>query len=304
MVQVIVQGDLYLYPSTYGLHQCDLHDVGLQPFCANITADGNFSTLNNPLWCSDMWCYVDPNECNVPTVFSPYLNQTTSFSYEACGAENAFSAFYLDKQPRPPPPLPPPSPSPPSFPPMVPPSPPPPSLPPPPPPPALPPSPPPPVDDSPLTFDVVPSSVSTTLGARSSRTTSPPLILASHQVSSWQLFTSTHMASTTDVFEGISFRCPYPSVTFDGEASYSRRVGLTNHRGTEALPVSFGFFCRPDGAIAIISPTADSQPVLFSAADTLAVRITASGAVEVCPHTISAAPSSLRSSRSSYPDPR
>ena len=47
-------------------------------------SDGNFSVLGNPLWCSDLWCYVDPSDCNVETIFAnSYVNNQPNNAQES-----------------------------------------------------------------------------------------------------------------------------------------------------------------------------------------------------------------------------
>ena len=99
----------YEYPSNYGLVDCETFDVGRQPFCDSVSIGGAFDPLANPLWCSDMWCYVNASACNVSTYESSYFPGRLRYSYETCGTANEFSTYYALKQPRPPPPQPPPS---------------------------------------------------------------------------------------------------------------------------------------------------------------------------------------------------
>ena len=153
-LRVNISNAEYAYPSTYGLDTCEAHDRGLPPVCTNST-----HTQPGYEWCFDFWCYVDADNCNVPSTTSAYTSGSDlSFSYGACGDINYFNAWYF--QP-PPPPLPPPPPSPPSPPPPSPPPLPPPQSPlPSPPPPSLPPSPPPPMPPPPTPPPPLPPSPS------------------------------------------------------------------------------------------------------------------------------------------------
>ena len=74
-LNVSIFGELYAYPPTYGLG-CGAHDAGTRPYCAT-TLGGTLSPLDNPRWCSDLWCYVDPSDCNVDSA-----NYTVGASYQ------------------------------------------------------------------------------------------------------------------------------------------------------------------------------------------------------------------------------
>lgn len=78
------------YPSSYGLASCAAHDNGLAPYC---------NTSVPPAWCYQSWCYVNASTCNLATSTTSYLNNYSrgdevAFSYEACGAEDGFSAWF------------------------------------------------------------------------------------------------------------------------------------------------------------------------------------------------------------------
>ena len=66
-------------------------------------------------WCSQPWCWVDPNECTgvaAPVGSSYFAHIGLTFSYETCNAVNVFSDFYAAiMAPRPPPPTAPPPPA-------------------------------------------------------------------------------------------------------------------------------------------------------------------------------------------------
>ena len=86
----------HAYPPTYGLNTRRPQDAGLPPFC-NVV-DGfnfNFDPLANPPWCSQSWCYVDADRCNVPVTPASYLpGANISYSYAACSSINEFNEFF------------------------------------------------------------------------------------------------------------------------------------------------------------------------------------------------------------------
>ena len=80
------------YPVGYGVGTCSQHDRHLAPSC-----DG----INPPSWCSNNWCYVDPDNCKAGlegTNEGGYIWSRTPdleippYSYETCG----FANTYLD----------------------------------------------------------------------------------------------------------------------------------------------------------------------------------------------------------------
>jgi hypothetical protein len=81
----------FTYPSTYGSGSCAAHDRDLSPFCDVATP---------PEWCYHTWCYVNASECEGAAVATSfYLSEhergdEVFFSYEACGASDAFTAWY------------------------------------------------------------------------------------------------------------------------------------------------------------------------------------------------------------------
>ncbi len=143
---VVVNGEHYNYPASYGMANCATHDQGLAPDCN--------SPGTAPSWCEKPWCYVNLTACNTelfPSVYVTFYGTKLFYSYSACGQADLFTFARPPDAPPPPPPVvpPPPSPSPPppAPPPPPSPSPPPPMQPPPPspsPPPPLPPPMPPP----------------------------------------------------------------------------------------------------------------------------------------------------------------
>lgn len=93
----ISSGDLqYLgvtYPDSYGADACAAFDSSLEPYCANSTG----APLDTrPEWCDDQWCFVDPDNCDLPITFkSTYFpDSDLSYSYMACGNNATFSAWF------------------------------------------------------------------------------------------------------------------------------------------------------------------------------------------------------------------
>jgi len=87
------EGDLYydghLYPSDYGL-SCKDHDADLAPFC---------NTDDNPEFCSEQFCYVDPDDCSYPLVYlSGYFpDSNLYYSYQTCGANGTFYDWFNNR---------------------------------------------------------------------------------------------------------------------------------------------------------------------------------------------------------------
>ena len=89
-LRVNLAGREYSYLPGYGLSQCVQHDAGLQPYCnaANVS--------ERPAWCQDSWCYVDENDCSLPTTVSAYFETggRLRYSYTTCGATNSFTNWF------------------------------------------------------------------------------------------------------------------------------------------------------------------------------------------------------------------
>jgi hypothetical protein len=70
------------YDSHYGLDFCKQHDKGLAPKCDPwSTADPNSPDAS----CNNVWCYVDPNNCDIPDLesasgFGASTSDSTKFS--------------------------------------------------------------------------------------------------------------------------------------------------------------------------------------------------------------------------------
>ena len=75
----------YSYPAGYGLG-CNQHDNGLLPYCTGGADD--------PSWCADSWCYVDPGNCNLVTSQGTYFTSDLFFSYRTCGNTNTYSLWF------------------------------------------------------------------------------------------------------------------------------------------------------------------------------------------------------------------
>lgn len=107
------QGEQLQYPPSYGLSNCSAHDVALAPFCNVTLPNGEFDPVSNPALCSTSWCFVDPSNCYVEYLTSPFL-VNMSYSYEHCADTNSENGFWNRIQPVAPPPNTPNAPSPPS----------------------------------------------------------------------------------------------------------------------------------------------------------------------------------------------
>ncbi|CAJ1441525.1 unnamed protein product [Effrenium voratum] len=80
------QSTSYVYPLNYGSLQCEAHDLNLPPFCSDDAA---------PAWCTQKWCYVDPNNCQGTTAYRSVLfaNSNAFYSYATCGESNEFTTW-------------------------------------------------------------------------------------------------------------------------------------------------------------------------------------------------------------------
>mmetsp|Transcript_67619 Transcript_67619/g.112425 ORF Transcript_67619/g.112425 Transcript_67619/m.112425 type:complete len:677 (+) Transcript_67619:110-2140(+) len=107
-----VNDAMYIYPSFYGLEFCVDHDMRLPPVC-NATDAGQTNATD---WCSETWCYVDPDDCDLPdddiqqSYYFPHIEELF-FAYMDCAEDPApppVSPSYV-LFPPPPPPTPPPN---------------------------------------------------------------------------------------------------------------------------------------------------------------------------------------------------
>ena len=62
--------------------------AGYSPQCAQ---------ENPPSWCSDSWCYVDPDSCDKPSKLGT-LSSDLYYSYEACGFVDIYSPSKIDSK--------------------------------------------------------------------------------------------------------------------------------------------------------------------------------------------------------------
>ena len=80
----IARSDGFCFPATHGALTCEHFDLDVAPECGQV---------QKPSWCSDMWCYVDPTNCERPHSPSGYFSNATivgvkgravplSYSYE------------------------------------------------------------------------------------------------------------------------------------------------------------------------------------------------------------------------------
>ena len=86
-------GAQHSYPSAYGT-SCIGWDELLPPFCGK---DGN-PLPDQPSWCSQPWCYVDPDKCKKSDVEeTAFFGEGTNlwYSYSTCNAEDLFSGTEL-----------------------------------------------------------------------------------------------------------------------------------------------------------------------------------------------------------------
>eukprot|EP00927_Polykrikos_kofoidii_P003552 TRINITY_DN11423_c0_g1_i1.p1 TRINITY_DN11423_c0_g1~~TRINITY_DN11423_c0_g1_i1.p1 ORF type:complete len:556 (+),score=69.73 TRINITY_DN11423_c0_g1_i1:151-1818(+) len=119
----------YCYPTDYGQGHCTPWDKGLLPHCAAYRGPGKLRSKPNELldrgipesckgtllaketpecqalfepmpfalpWCSESWCYVDKDNCNVPFASSYYFpGRALHYSYDTCGDGNYFEIWHL-----------------------------------------------------------------------------------------------------------------------------------------------------------------------------------------------------------------
>ena len=80
----------HVYPSDYGIG-CEQHDLSLPPFCNNSTDD-----QAKPEWCSQTFCYIDKDNCNLPFKYlSGYFPVSgLYYSYQTCGADGVFNVWF------------------------------------------------------------------------------------------------------------------------------------------------------------------------------------------------------------------
>ncbi len=85
--------------SIYGIG-CGTHDVAtsycdanqVDPTCANVVPTPAHCTANFG-WCSDPWCYIDPQNCDLTNALSDYFpSSLRMYSYAACGHHDDYAS--------------------------------------------------------------------------------------------------------------------------------------------------------------------------------------------------------------------
>jgi len=74
-------------PGHYG-YACGAHDLG-----PNAHSDCK-QMDQQPEWCSESWCYVDPSDCAADFSRSQEGNRTQAYSYATCGSRDHFSEMH------------------------------------------------------------------------------------------------------------------------------------------------------------------------------------------------------------------
>lgn len=109
--------EIYCYPTDYGRKGCKTWDFRLTPECAvpekamgpvPETCKGKYVAREEPRcaayfkkkatafpWCSQTWCYVNPQNCHGFEVQHSYYfpNEDLWYSYQTCGVENFFDIW-------------------------------------------------------------------------------------------------------------------------------------------------------------------------------------------------------------------
>jgi len=112
-------GERYCYPTDYGRSKCEAWDLFLEPECASWEGEGDawsglpeqckgpamlreredcqelyHTSLVSLPWCKEHWCYVDPEDCDLPKAASYYFpGKGLWYSYATCGASNYFEIW-------------------------------------------------------------------------------------------------------------------------------------------------------------------------------------------------------------------
>jgi len=74
-LDVTIGGTIYPYSADYGIG-CRAHDNNYPPLCQG---------TNRQSWCTQQWCYVDPQDCNVAKTVSSYFPGIDAYySYVPC----------------------------------------------------------------------------------------------------------------------------------------------------------------------------------------------------------------------------
>lgn len=79
-----------IYPSDYGVG-CKVHDENLPPYCTS-------SNDNDPEWCTESFCYIDKDNCDLPLKYlSGYFPESgLYYSFQTCGNEGTFFDWFSD----------------------------------------------------------------------------------------------------------------------------------------------------------------------------------------------------------------
>lgn len=112
----------YCYPTDYGLARCNQWDAEVLPFCGVYSGEGVPDPADLPEkckgklmsgdtpecqelfkpdpvalpWCSQSWCYVDPQDCNLTASESYYFPSLDLwYSYDTCSSRNYFEIWNL-----------------------------------------------------------------------------------------------------------------------------------------------------------------------------------------------------------------
>lgn len=88
-----IPGETLVYPATYGLNHCLMHDLGLPPSCGNTL---NISAL--PTWCTFTWCYIDKDNCAKTDVLESSYFPGMHYSGQTCGGDTDWSGFMTEQQ--------------------------------------------------------------------------------------------------------------------------------------------------------------------------------------------------------------
>jgi len=89
-IEYTADGETYQYPPNYGLSQCMAWDADLQPTCAD---EDGMPLDDAPVWCTNQYCYVNPETCTTPRVrpSGSFPDSGLFYSYEACGDVDVFA---------------------------------------------------------------------------------------------------------------------------------------------------------------------------------------------------------------------
>mmetsp|Transcript_10515 Transcript_10515/g.25492 ORF Transcript_10515/g.25492 Transcript_10515/m.25492 type:complete len:167 (+) Transcript_10515:30-530(+) len=78
------------YPTTYGADGCKAHEMTLPPSCGD---ESGAPLADAPEWCGEMWCYVDPEDCDGVDDASEsnyFPDSGVHYSYRTCGGDETY----------------------------------------------------------------------------------------------------------------------------------------------------------------------------------------------------------------------